>query len=465
MSLRTRILSLTVGATVAVLLLFAIPLGVLEQRSAARDVEQAATRAAWTVADYVAAGGDASTTTSWERLASDRDEGTQVAIYTPDGTRYGPDLPGSSPAEDRDRDTDDTPSPADDDGDAGEHERDGDSDHDGPFSSQSGPDVDVVDGGKLVRVEVATAGGPTVVMAFADDAAVRHTLAERLLPLAVAGVVLLLLVGAAAEVLSRRLVRDLGRTADLADAIAGGDAVSRVPETGPPEVRRVAHALNGLAGRIEELLASEREAAADMSHRLRTPLMALRLDVDALPDGPARSELEDHVATLERTLTAVIHEARRSTREGRRVGCFPGPVAAESVAYWQPLIEDQDRRIEVALAPDLPEVHCSADDLRAAIDALVENCIAHTPDRTPVAVRARLTPQEPPRVVVEVRDQGPGFDADAVRRGRSDRGSTGLGLDIARRCARASGGDLVVLRESEAGGSEWTVVRLELGLA
>jgi len=268
------------------------------------------------------------------------------------------------------------------------------------------------------------------------------------------------LVAVATEVVARRLVRDLDRTADLADTIAASEALARVPESGPPEVRRVAHALNGLAGRIDELLAAERETVADLSHRLRTPLTALRLDVEALPEGEARTELEDHVNTLERTLTAVIHQARRSEREGARVGCRPGPVVAESVAYWQPLIEDQDRPMEVSVDTHLPEVHCSADDLRAAIDALVENCIAHTPDHTAIAVRASFDGADPLRVAVEVRDEGPGFGAEAVRRGRSDRGSTGLGLDIARRCARASGGDLVVRREEP-----WTIVRLELGLA
>jgi signal transduction histidine kinase len=51
-----------------------------------------------------------------------------------------------------------------------------------------------------------------------------------------------------------------------------------------------------------------------------------------------------------------------------------------------------------------------------------------------------------------------------VHRGRSDRGSTGLGLDIARSCARAAGGDLDVVRE-QRDGATWTVVRLSLGRA
>jgi signal transduction histidine kinase len=440
-SLRGRIRLLALGATVAVLLLFAIPLWLLEVRSASLEVEQSATVTARGVADYLSAAGVSESLEEYVERVNDREDLPPVQVVAPDGSTYGEKLPH---AEHRSVSVDDG-------------DRDGD--RDGPFLSQSAVDVDDVDGGRLVRLEVQTDGGPTAVLAYASDARVRSIVATQLLPLGGAAVLLLVVVGVAAELVARRLVRDLDRTADLADAIAAGEAVARVPETGPPEVRRVAHALNGLAGRIDELLAAERETAADLSHRLRTPLTALRLDVESLPPGEGRQELEDHVNTLERTLTAVIHQARRSEREGPRVGCRPGPVVAESVAYWQPLIEDQGRPMQVDVDPDLPEVHCSADDLRAAIDALLENCIAHTPDQTAVAVRAVAT-EEPTFVLVEVRDQGPGFAADAVHRGRSDRGSTGLGLDIARRCARTTGGELVVRRDEP-----WTSVRLELGLA
>lgn len=444
MSLRWRIVSLAVGAALAALILFLVPLLVLEQRSAAQEVEQTAVEAARAVADYVSASGepDADIAAYVERV-NGREDAAPVAVVLPDGTRYGVSLPAFA-----------DPGP-DDDGD------DGDGDRDGPFLRQSGVDVDSVEGGRLIRVDVRSAGGPTRVLAFASDDEVRSTVARQALPLAGAVIVLLVVVAVAADVVSRRLVRDLARTADLADTIAAGDIFEQVPEQGPPEVRRVAQALNGLAGRIEELLRSERETAADLSHRLRTPLTALRLDVESLPDGFARELLGQHVDVLERTLTEVIRQARRTSREGPRAGCLPGPVIAASVDYWRPLVEDQRRAFDVSLGKDLPEVHCAADDLRAALDALLENAVAHTPEGTPIAVHASGDAATG-RVVVDVSDDGPGFASEAVRRGRSDRGSTGLGLDIARSCARASGGDLHVLRD-DAGGVTRTVVRLSLG--
>ena len=84
----------------------------------------------------------------------------------------------------------------------------------------------------------------------------------------------------------------------------------------------------------------------------------------------------------------------------------------------------------------------------SAVDALLENVIAHTPEGTaftfghPTATGATL----------EIADDGPGLPPDAVERGRSDRGSSGLGLDIARRCAEAAGGTLT-LGSSPSGGA------------
>jgi signal transduction histidine kinase len=444
------VLSLAVGAATVVLLLFAVPLWLLEQRTAASDLADAATVAARGVADYVSAGGAGDSLKAYVERVDGREDVVQVSVVSSDGTTYGPDLPGAKANASQ-------PLP-------GGGEPDGDRDKDG-FLPTSGVDVDRVSGGRLVRIGVTSDDGPYVVLAYAADDDVAAEMTRRLLPLGAAALLVLVLVAAAAEFVSRRLVRDLDRTADLAVTIAAGDAVARVPETGPPEVRRVASALNELAGRIDELLAAERETVADMSHRLRTPLMALRLDVEALPLGEVAVELEQHVTTLERTLTAVIDQARRSQREGMRAGCMPSPVVAAAVEFWRPLVEDQGRSMAVDVVHDLPEVHCARDDLRAALDALVENCVAHTPDGTPVEVRARLGGTGPARrVVVEVRDRGPGLPAGALRRGRSDRGSSGLGLDIARGCARSSGGDLVVDRE-QVGDDTWTVVRLELGLS
>jgi signal transduction histidine kinase len=224
----------------------------------------------------------------------------------------------------------------------------------------------------------------------------------------------------------------------------------------------VGEAVNALADRIEDLLAAEREAAADLAHRLRTPLTALRLDiegldVEALP-AEDRDRLTGDVDALDRSIDQVIVEARRSVREGVAAACDAASVVAERVRFWSVLAEDEGRPLTVDV-PDRPvPVHLAASDLAAAVDALLGNVFAHTPEGTAFGVTVQA--REGSGAVVVVADTGPGMAEPhaAVERGHSRGGSTGLGLDIARRTADASGGGLGI--ESSA---EGTTITLELG--
>jgi signal transduction histidine kinase len=270
-----------------------------------------------------------------------------------------------------------------------------------------------------------------------------------------AGSLLVLLLSiAGAELVSRRMARPLEETARTAERLARGDVDARAPTTGPAEVAQVGAALNGLADRIDEVIAVEREAVADLSHRLRTPLTALRLQVEALPPGEQAEDLNTQVTSLERTLTAVISAARRPQREGRVPHCDAVEVTRRRAAFWLPLFEDQGRELSLDLPAPPAEVRSSAEDLAAALDALVENVVAHTPDGTAARISLRRRPLgsgEGVRLVVE--DKGPGIPIGSGERGRSDRGSTGLGLDIARRCAEAAGGRLIIRTGYASGGA------------
>ncbi|HWU22252.1 MAG TPA: HAMP domain-containing sensor histidine kinase, partial [Nocardioides sp.] len=146
--------------------------------------------------------------------------------------------------------------------------------------------------------------------------------------------------------------------------------------------------------------------------------------------------------------------ARRGDREGLHPGCDAASVVRERVAFWKPLAEDQERTLTVTV-PDSPaRVRLVADDLAGALDGLIENAIAHTAEGVPIVVRVVA---EPDTWRVEVLDQGPGIPPTAIERGRSDRGSTGLGLDIARSTAEAGGGRLELVSEGR-----WRGVRLLL---
>ena len=270
-------------------------------------------------------------------------------------------------------------------------------------------------------------------------------------------ITLLLLAIAIGDTLARTFTRPLEATADTADRLAAGDLEARAEPSGPHETRSVAIGLNRLAGRIRDLLRAEREATADLSHRLRTPVTALRLDVEALPAGPQRDRLVDDVTMLTGSIDAVIYEARHPTGRGGDVSCDATVVVTERLRFWSALAEDEQRSIDVELPNGPLKVATSDSDLAAVVDAILGNVFAHTPSGTPVRVGLRV---EPGGARLSVTDKGPGWpDVDMDRRGHSPAGSTGLGLDIVGRVAASSGGQVELL--SPVGGGAEVRVHLK----
>jgi len=220
--------------------------------------------------------------------------------------------------------------------------------------------------------------------------------------------------------------------------MASGDLQARVEPAGPPEISDAGHAFNHLAERVYDLVAAERESLADLSHRLRTPLTALRLQVEGLPE--AGGLLED--------VDALGHHVDQLIAEARRLSPTAGPrrtdlceVARRRAAFWQVLAEEQERLATVAVAPGPLWVALTEGECGAALDTLLENVFTHTPAGTGYGVSVSVV--APGLALLVVEDQGPGFPHQGMaERGSSGAGSSGLGLDIARRAARRTGGDL-----------------------
>jgi signal transduction histidine kinase len=277
-----------------------------------------------------------------------------------------------------------------------------------------------------------------VVRVFVPEATLRQGVSRTWGLLTGIGAILVGLSLLLADRLGRRLVGSVTALAATADRLAAGQTTVRLQPSGPPEVRRVGAELNRLAARIEELLLAEREEVANLAHRLRTPLTALRLDVDALTDAREQTRLSAGVETLRREVDELIRTARRPLRSGVHPRADLAAVVAERAGFWSVLAEDSGRRLEVDTPGEELPVAVPEADLAAALDALLDNVFSHTPDGTPLRVAATRTPDG---AVLVVEDGGPGFDPTSLQRGVSA-GSTGLGLDIARRTAEAAGGTL-----------------------
>jgi signal transduction histidine kinase len=329
---------------------------------------------------------------------------------------------------------------------------------------------DVVDGARTVIVDSAGGGKDVLQPVFTDegDHVIRVAVSERQLSdgversralLLALGLVLFVGSLLVADRLARSLTRPLDDLRGAAEQLAHGDLDTRVEPAGTAETREVGEAMNRLAGRIGELLAAEREQVADISHRLRTPVTVLRLDAESLRDPDERARITADVDEMTRHIDDVIREARRVQREGGRAACDATVVTRERVTFWAALAEDQHRALEVHLPEGECPVRLAADDLAVALDALLGNAVAHTPDGT--SVRVTLAPQADGWSTLDVEDSGPGLPFQgAPARGDSRAGSTGLGLDIVRRTALASGGDLEAGRSADLGGA---ALRMRLG--
>jgi signal transduction histidine kinase len=297
-----------------------------------------------------------------------------------------------------------------------------------------------------------------VVLSVADPERMTDGLEARLVALGGLCAVLLVGAGVAAWLLARRTAQPIREVAVTADEIAAGDLSARADASSIPEVDDVAVALNRLAGRVQELLEEERAAAAELAHQLRTPLTVLAADVDAVEDPDVRQRLSEDVETLQRTTDEIITSARRATREGLHAACDAAAVLAERSTFWRVLADYQGREMQVHGIDRGPlPVRLTEYDLTTAVDILLQNVFTHTDEG--VALRLGVAGEAGGMVRVTVEDGGAGFDGAAPAGDRT--GSTNLGLAIAERLARASGGSLARTR-SPLGGA---MVTLTLGPA
>ncbi|WP_399885324.1 sensor histidine kinase [Streptomyces sp. BBFR51] len=316
-----------------------------------------------------------------------------------------------------------------------------------------------VGGGSTLLQPVALSSGEiAVVEVYVPESEVTNGVGTAWAVLAAVGAALIVGSVAVADRLGVRMVQPARRLVEGAHELGEGKLGSRVPVEGPNELRRAAVAFNSMADQVVQLLANERELAADLSHRLRTPLTVLRLNAASLGDGPAAEQTRAAVEQLEREVDTIIRTARdakpQTAAAGPGAGCDAAEVVRERMGFWSALAEDEGRKWRVAGADRPVRIPVARTDLAASLDALLGNVFRHTAEGTAFAVDLHNGEDA---VIVLVSDAGPGIpDPEAAMargRGSGTDGSTGLGLDIVRRLAESTGGD-VRIGSSVLGGTE-----------
>ncbi len=261
---------------------------------------------------------------------------------------------------------------------------------------------------------------------------------------------------ALAVVQARRLTRPLQELAGAADRLGSGDASPLGHKYGIPELDRVAEGLDGSAQRISELLAAERQFAADASHQLRTPLTALSMRLEEMLAAADEPEVvrEEGAAALLQTerLTDVVSQLlgrNHRSAAGRPAEVSVDDVVAQQVVEWDPAFRRKNRKLEVTGEKNLT-AHVTHGTLSQLIATLLDNALVHGAGT--VGIRTSLTAKS---VVIEVRDSGRGVPPHLVprifeRNVSSRPGGTGLGLALARSIAGAEGGQVVLVRPRPA---------------
>jgi signal transduction histidine kinase len=311
------------------------------------------------------------------------------------------------------------------------------------------------DGGRLVWEPVHDPVAAWAVVARVPPSGLARGVPRTWMLLFGGGALLVLIAVALADRLGRSIVRPLQDLVVVTNRLRDGDLTSRTRPAGPYEVAEVGEAVNDLAARIDGLLAAARLAAADLGHRLRTPLTALRLDVEALADETLAADAASHrlqadLHGLEQAVDQLIKQTRDAPEHAPAHSDLAEAVR-DRMAFWSVLAKSQGRTAGVQLPSRRIEVGLTRDDLDAAIDALLSNVFAHTPEGTGFSVTLRRTVRRPPAWSLLVMNDPPpagspaaataaGMPAQLPRPATST--GTGLGLDIVRRTAAEAGGTL-----------------------
>ena len=257
--------------------------------------------------------------------------------------------------------------------------------------------------------------------------------------LAIGGLGVTALCGAAlvAVYQGRRFAAPLEELADSARRLGDGDFSARAPRSGLPETDDVAAALDATADRLGTMVARSRSFGADASHQLRTPLTALRLDVEALAMSGADPALVEAAMAETDRLEATIDELLALAQGPRASELVDvARLASTRLDAWQSLARAEGRRV-VFEGGTVPLVQARAAALGQCLQVLLDNALLHGDGTITVSVDVA-----PGGVRLCVADEGPGFPPRQALP-QTDRPG-GRGLALARSLVEGEGGRLQI---------------------
>ncbi|MEP6719941.1 MAG: ATP-binding protein [Variovorax sp.] len=267
--------------------------------------------------------------------------------------------------------------------------------------------------------------------------------------------------------LARRWFSPIDALTQAAQDVARGRAGIRVPVHGSDELALLGSTFNDMAERLDTVEASRRVWLADVAHELRTPLAAMRAEIEALQDG-VRSFDDRTALRLHRQVMRLGHlvdDLRSSMREPQeasapRAPIYPLVLLKEAVTmtrdrFAQCGIELDATAIEAMAAKAQPMVEGDARRLHQVFMNLLENTLSYTDagGGLQLGAHTEATAGGQQQLVLQFDDSAPGVTAEELPRlferlfrGEASRnretGGSGLGLSICRIVIEEHGGTI-----------------------
>ncbi|HEY9308677.1 MAG TPA: HAMP domain-containing sensor histidine kinase [Microbacterium sp.] len=289
-------------------------------------------------------------------------------------------------------------------------------------------------------------GGGTVEFGRSSDV-ISARVQEAVMPVVVLGVGLMIVSAVAGVLLARRLSKPFTQLATRAADLGDGSLELEPADLRIPEARAIDQALRASATTLEQRIRREHEFAANASHQLRTPITALRLELEDLslwPETPptVREQLEHALREIDRLSDAIseLLQLARGGTPGSDAWQPLAPMLDQAGNRWRPDSVARKRAIRVD-ASQVGSVNAPAPTSQI-LDVLVHNALQHgRGDVTVTAARANGY------VTVSVADEGPRPRGNAIFQrtpGRSTGGGEGIGLALSAELAEALGGHLLL---------------------
>jgi two-component system sensor histidine kinase BaeS len=257
---------------------------------------------------------------------------------------------------------------------------------------------------------------------------------------------------------SRKLTFPIKGLTRAATDISGGNLKSRVKISGNDEIAQLSDAFNRMAQSLEIQESLRRKLTTNIAHELRTPISAIRGELEAMIDGliPIDKEhlqsLYAEIGRLRKIIEGIeeLSQAEASSRYLRKT-IFPLYPFLEGISgRFGMLFAEKGVGIELSCDEKLT-INADPDRLSQIIINLLSNALKATESGGNVMITAN---EGPTGTVIEVGDSGSGIADEDIpfifeRFYRGAKGGLGIGLTIVRELIEAHGGTITA--RSDAG--------------